>query len=407
MKTNNMKLKINKYVGLIISMVLISIILSSCENEITPSLWEDKPKGETPVINTLLPSNLALAGVTNITIFGANFSTDAQKNIVYFNSEKAEILESFSDKLIVKAPNLISNDVKIKIAVQGVELFSNDYNYQLIAAVSEVYPFKTFEQAFAMTTDKAGNLYFSMVSDNIGQGIKKITTDGKFENFAPKGSETFYTGLRYGNDGALYGVRNLRAVFRVAQGVAPTTFAVLDNGVALFDLDFDKNNNLWTGGSGGKIFSVTSTKVIKSFTFEPRISSMRVFEDYLYVSASTETEENIWRFKINSADNLGSAEKYFEFTKNLVLPAYSIKSITFAKNGDLFIGTNSNKMLIRVKPDGTSSEWYKGLLYTPFVNMTWGPDANLYFSRGLTDKQTQSIIKVNMEQLGAPYYGRD
>lgn len=411
MKSNIKNIK-NRILSFATITVLITSLFVACSDETTPSLWEEKPKGDTPVISSIEPSLQGLAGVTEITINGNNFSEDKDKNFVYFTAskaaEKAEILECTKTKLVIKAPNLVNDAIKIKIAVHGVELFSNEYQYKLAAAVSELIVFKTFEQAYSLTTDKAGNLYYSFVSDGGGQGIKKFTTDGKVETFAPKGGETFYSGMKYGSDGAIYGVRNVRAVFRVVQGTAPATYVVLDNGVSLLDLDFDKNNNMWTGGSGGKIFSVTPAKVFKSFAFEPRVNSMKVYGDYLYVAGETATEHAVWRFKINSASDLGPAEKYFDFTTNFPIATYGIKSIFFSNDGDLFIGTTGTQTIIRVKPDKSFSNWYPGILYSPVVYATWGPGNVLYYVRGfIADKQTQTIIRVDMERPGAPYYGRD
>ena len=136
-----------------------------------------------------------------------------------------------------------------------------------------------------------------------------MTPEGELLDFAPKGGETFYNGLKYGSDGSLYGVRSVRAVFQITEGNAPATYAVFANGTQMLDLDFDQNLNLWTGGSGGRLYSVTPEKEITEFEFEPRILSIRVYNGYLYVAGATETEEAVWRFEILGADNLGEVEK--------------------------------------------------------------------------------------------------
>jgi len=378
--------------------------VNSCSNDITPSLYEDQPKGATPVISSLDPPGKALAGITIITINGDNFSTVAENNFVYFNSARAAVLEVSATRLIVKAPNVVGDDVTVKIAVHGVELFSNYFPYILESAISEPYSFKDFEDPYAITTDNEENIYFSFVSTNVGQGVKKLTPQGELLPFAPKGGETFYNGLKYGGDNKLYGVRAVRAVFELTEGNPPAAYKALDNGSTLLDIDFDINKNIWTGGGGGKIFSVTSDgQNAKSFEFAPRIISIRVFNDYLYVAASDDNENAIYRFPIISADSLGTAEKYFDVGANY--PLASVYAITFCEDGILFIGTDNDNPIIAVNPDLTHEEWYPGVLSSPATEFAWGTGKNLYYTIGKTAART--IIKVNMGLNGAPYYGRD
>jgi hypothetical protein len=387
--------------------VLILLILASCKDDPTPVAYQDEPVGATPVISSVNPADKALAGVTTVTINGQNFSGVSENNLVFFNSMLAEILDASATRLIVKAPNLVSEEVTLKIAVNGAELFSNDYNYTLEAAVKEVYTFKDFEQPYALTTDSDGNIYFSLVSANVGQGVKRLTPQGAIEDFAPKGGETFYNGLKYGPGGSLYGVRAVRAIFKIDEGTAPATFAVLDNGTAMLDLDFDQNLNLWTGGTGGKIYSVTPEKVFSSFEFAPRVSSVRVFDNYLYVAAADDEEEAVWRFPIVSASELGPVEKVFDFSAHYTLGVVTIKAITFSADGKLLIGINGAETIIIVNSEGSYYPWYPGLLSSPVINFAWGAGNTLYYSRGNTGGFNQSIVSINMEQGGAPHYGRD
>lgn len=413
MKNKIKNIKSNRTITHLLLMMFLSLILISCSEDVTPSLWVEKPKGETPEITTLSPDDKGLAGVTEITITGQNFSSTKEHNIVYFNSAPGEILEASETQLLVRAPNLIADTVNVKIAVHGVELFSNNYSYKLVAAVSEHYPFKSFEQPYALTTDKTGNIYFSFVSGNVGAGIKKLSPSGEVTDFAPKGGETFYNGIKYGADGKIYGVRNVRAIFQITEGEKPAVFKALDNGISLADLDFDKNNNLWTGGKGGKIYSITPDKVSKSFAFEQTVTSVRVYNDYLYVTAENGNEEAVWRFKINSADDLGAAEKVFDYSSRYDASINSMTAITFAADGTMFIGTDGDQTILKVDSNGNSTEWYPGLMEGPVLNMAWGNGSILYYSRGLTTNSnqeivfSQQIIRVDMEMNGAPYHGRD
>ncbi|GAB4135987.1 MAG: hypothetical protein Fur0015_08610 [Ignavibacteriales bacterium] len=394
----------------------VLFVFASCNEDLTPSLWEDKPKGDTPVISEVSPANTALAGVTIITIKGSNFLSDPSKNYVYFGGKQASIISASPTELVVKAPDITGN-LKLKIGVFGAELFSNEISYTLEPAVENVYAFKEFELPYAVAIDASNNIFFSLVSDNIGKGIMKLTPDGTLTNFAPKGGETFYNSIKVGPGGKIYGVRNARAVFEISEGSAPVAWSATETSLKFVDLDFDAAKNIWTAGAGGKIYRFTSATDKKGFDFAKDITALRVFNDggkeYLYVATTSATEKAVYRMEIVSKDELGTPELYFDFSSKFDILTKSITAITFAQDGDLFLGLNSSETIVVVHPDKSFSSWYPGLIKEPVINFTWDNGNNLYYSRGkitnVDGKITsqQFIIRVNMEKPGAPYYGRN
>ena len=94
---------------------LLAVILLSCDTDVTPTVYQDLPNGDPPVITSLMPPDTALAGVSEITINGYNFTSDPTKIFVYFNEIAAELLEVSPTKLVVKAPNFVKDSVNIKI----------------------------------------------------------------------------------------------------------------------------------------------------------------------------------------------------------------------------------------------------------------------------------------------------
>jgi hypothetical protein len=188
----------------------------------------------------------------------------------------------------------------------------------LDAAVEEVYPFQGFQQPYAVTTDELGNLYISLTEDGTGKGIKKITPAGEMTDYAPLGTyETFFWSMKYKTGGNLYAVKGVQAVFEITEGNPTSIFAILDGGTAMVDLDFDKDQNIWTAGKGGKIYRVTPEKDVKAFDFEDDVAAVRIFNDYLYLASKSDGIQNIIRMPIISADSLGSAEVYFQFSANV------------------------------------------------------------------------------------------
>ena len=53
---------------------VLSLILLSCDTDVTPTVYEDLPNGAQPVITSVDPPDSALAGVTEITINGKDYS---------------------------------------------------------------------------------------------------------------------------------------------------------------------------------------------------------------------------------------------------------------------------------------------------------------------------------------------
>ncbi len=395
--------KIYFNIVLISTAFIFLLLVNSCSDELTPSLYEDKPPGATPVISSVDPPESALAGITTITITGENFSATPENNLVFFNSSEAEILTASETQLVVKAPNIVGEGINLKIAVYKVELFSNTINYTLESAIAEPYAFKDFEDPYAITVDSEENIFLSFVETNVGQGVNKLTPAGELTNFAPKGGETFYNGLKYAGNDVLYGARGVRAIFEITEGNSPATYAVFDNGTTMLDLDFDKDKNLWVGGTGGKLYRVpansSGTSDWKSFDFEPSIVSIRIFNDNLYAAAS----DAVWQIPIISSDSLGTATKYFDLSASY--PSVRALAIEFSADGTLFIGTDNENPIIAVHPDLSHEEWYPGVLTPPASKFVWGNGQHLYYTVGATGART--IIKLNMERNGAPHYGRN
>jgi len=334
------------------------VIIYGCNQSAEPSLYELKPKGATPVITSLSPASEGLAGVTDITINGSNFSNVKEDNLVFFGSIRATVIDAQATKLIVKAPALIKNDLDVKIAVNGVENFSNVVKYNLLEAVGVYYAFaKGVDDPMSLTVDKNENLYVSLLDKR----IKKISSAGTLTDYAPKGGESFWTDLKMGPNNILYGARNVRALFTVSEGALGQTFAVLPTGLVLTTLDFDANGNIWTSGSGGSIYSVVvSSKVATAFAIDYVVSSLRVYNGYLYVAGAKDTEEAIYRYKINSNTSLGAQEKVFDIGAAYGLKKVTIGSITFAEDGDLIVGTNRTDAFLLIK-NGNASTMYSGL----------------------------------------------
>lgn len=395
----NMKRK-NRLLNLAAALI-IGIAIIGCNEDTEPSLYQIESKGNTPAVSSIVPANEALAGVSDITINGSNFSPVKEDNLVFFGTAKATVVSvnNAGTQIVVKAPLLIKDNLDVKISVKGVENFSPVYKYSLKEAVGVYYAFaKGIDIPMSVTVDNAENVFVSVTD----KGIKKIAPNGTLTDYAPKGGESFWFDLKMGPNNILYGARNVRALFAVEQGKLSTTYVTFPTGISIASLDFDENKNIWAGGSGGNFYSVTPTKVTTAFPIDYTITSLRVYAGYLYVAGKNDTEEAIYRYKINSASSLGNKEIYFNIGEKYGLKKVKVGAITFSSDGELIIGTDQTDAFISYK-NGTATNMYTGLI-APFArSFCWGINKNLYY---IKEAAEYAFMRVDMQKTSAPYYGR-
>ncbi|MCX7876074.1 MAG: IPT/TIG domain-containing protein [Melioribacteraceae bacterium] len=394
---------------ILVTIIGITILISACKEEPAPSLYQQLDKGATPVITSVVPDKEALAGVTEIVINGSNFSANKDDNFVFFGTAKATVISATPTQLIVKAPALVKNALDLKIAVQGVENFSNIVKYNLLEAVGVYYNFtKAVENPITVTVDNNENVYVYLKD----AGIRKITPDGKISNWAQKGAESFFFDMKFGPNNVLIGTRNLRALFAVEEGKTPSTYVTFPTGIAILALDFDANKNIWCAGSGGSMFSVTPAKVTNSFTIDYSVSALRVYNGYLYVAGKSSTEEAIYRYKINSETSLGTKEKFFDIGAAYGLNKVNVNGIAFGNDGEMILGTNQTDAFISVK-NGVASKFYPGLILPEVKSLMWGTKKNLFYTREIIETSSTgtvtiyyTLVRVDMQKTTAPYFGR-
>ncbi len=389
-----------------------------CAEEPTKSINDPNTFGTrpAPVISSVTPSNVALAGVTRITITGQNFSSVKEENLVYFDATRGEVLSASPTQLLVKAPNLVKTPVQIKIAVLKSDLFSNILPYALEAAVLEVIKFKKDdetteqkEQPWGIASDAEGNLYFSLTSSGVGAGVKKLTPSGAQTDFAPEppGTATKYSSLKVGPSGILYGATVERRILQLSASSA-TTWVSSGLGT-IYDFDFDAEKNLWAGGNNDFIYRVRADKNLKPFPFKANVRSVRIFNGHVYLAGNREGQEKVWRLPIVSADVLGPEEEYYDYSANY---GGNVWALTFAADGDMYLGTDAAEAILVVHPNKTVEPLYSGLFVPKTLLFAWGKSTELFVAREKTIDgsaniiASQTILRINMQKESAPYYGR-
>ena len=399
---------------LFLKTILLSLIIVSCEDPNYPdSVWDEDDAGNaTPSISSVEPASGAFAGIDTITITGQNFSDTESKNLVYFNSMLGTVVSATTTGLQVVTPNLVSDSVQIRVAVEGAFIFGDYGNlYSLTAAVLDYGPFDQFTDIYSLDLDREENLIVSMDgSPNAEFWIVDTNQDSSvWSGSLAKGS-----GMKLGPTGSVYFVNYQRYVYKDEQGTPKENTEIFKrlNGNAT-DLDFDSNGNLYAGGTGSTIdvvdinddggltSGVTEAKNLDTLD----VISLRVFNNFVYVLTTTITSSQaIYKLPIlDDSGSLGDLELVFDWS------AYSNSEstalcFTLSETGDIFVGSDSETEPLTYITDGSGSGFYSSILTAPISYMAWGNFQYLYLINR-TD-ETKRVQKVDTRMNGADYYGR-
>ena len=406
-------MKQNIYKIIAVSSVSLALFFFvSCSEDVTPSLYDLSSQSiATPVITSITPPNQGLAGITPLTISGSNFSATAKNNFVYFNGKPGTVLSATSTQLVVLAPNVVADTVLVKMAVLQSDKFSNIYPYKLVTAWEEYYPFDPIaEKAYGIIIDNSGNLLVNLFDI----GIWKITPNKQKTLYIPKGNTQKWDNFRFGPANELYGARSARGIWKLVENVAPASPWAAPSAGTLIALEFDNQQNIWALNASNNLFRIKQDKTITSFPFTGVLRAIRIFDNAIYVGATKDNIEGVWKIPILPTGDLGTEELYFDITN--VKTAAKVTAIAFAADGDLIIGTDKgpNPILV-VKPDKSSTELYPDVIgANSVVSMYWPTTGtSLFFVRGEERDAagakilvSQTPIRVEMERIGAPYYGQ-
>ena len=392
----------------------ISLVMFSCEDPNYPeNIWDEDDQGNaSPSISSVEPEGSAFAGIDTLTINGQNFSENASANLVYFNNMLGNVISATSTSLRVVTPNLVSDSVQIRVAVQGAFLFADHSSlYTLTAAVSDYGPFDQFTDIFSLDLDRDENLIVSMDgSPNAEFWIVDTNQDSAVWSGAlAKGS-----GMKLGPTGSVYFVNYQRYLYKDEQGTPKENteiFKRLNGNVT--DLDFDSNGNLFAGGTGsiidvvdinddgGLTSGVTEVKNLDTLD----VISLRVFNDHLYVLTTTvSSDQAIYKMQIlDDSGSLGDLELVFDWS------AYTNKlssalCFTLSEAGDLFVGSDSDDQPLTYIQNGNASGFYSSILTAPISYMAWGNSNYLYLIN--KTEETNRVQRVDTRMSGADYYGR-
>ncbi len=386
----------------------------SCEDPNYPeNIWDEDDQGNaSPSISSVEPEGSAFAGIDTLTINGQNFSENSSANLVYFNNMLGNVINATSTSLKVVTPNLVSDSVQIRVAVQGAFLFADHSSlYTLTAAVSDYGPFDQFTDIFSLDLDRDENLIVSMDGS---PNAEFWIVDTNQDSAVWSGALAKASGMKLGPTGSVYFVNYQRFLYKDEQGTPKENSEIFKrlNGNAT-DLDFDSYGNLFVGGAGSTIdvvdinddggltSGVTEAKNLDTLD----ILSLRVLNDYLYVLTTTVTSDQaIYKMQIlDDSGSLGDIELVFDWS-SYTNKLSSALCFTLSEAGDLFVGSDSDDQPLTYIQNGNASGFYSSILTAPISYMAWGNSNYLYLIN--KTEETNRVQRVDTRMSGADYYGR-
>ncbi len=398
-------------------------LLFGCSEDPADSLFDPNEQlAPRPVVASFDPPDSSFAGAGVLSLNGQNFSPVLAENQVFFNNVKAQVLSASETQIQVLPPNLVADSIRIRVAVQQAELFSEDRFYKLLAAVSDFGKIFEGDIAYGVASDLDGNVYFHVQ----GGPIKKVTPDNVTSDLTP--GRTIF--LRA--NAMKLGPGNLLYVAPSGRNKIIMTVSLQDGAQALYvslgprtlqeprDLDFDSSLNLWVVG-GQILFRVKpDLTVTQAATFPGNLLSIRIFSDFVYTVGNDDTtgESRIWRAPIQT-DGVGEIEEVLNLATTPELEGAVVQALTFSEGGDMVLGTTHPSGIFIVSQSGSVETLFPGLFQPEVYAFSWSVEDTpivdgqvLYAVRQRRSVEVPStfdlsqVFRISMPTRSATYFGR-
>jgi hypothetical protein len=434
---------------LLIASIVVAVVTTvfiGCKNDVAGPMWNNPSASSLDVTIDGVSPTQALAGVNIITITGNNLSgaldsttvtrysyyTDSlnikdsillsNQNFVftgvYFNNVQATVISNSSGMIRVYRPNVVSDNCTITIASNKALVASKYDNYK-ITSVSEQYgSFMANVPLSTVTVDSAGNLF---VVETTSKYLWQVTPNGRSTQIKTRvGGDTVLvltrvpSDAKIGPNGKFYYLNstfpNTKEIHMVDFNASTLkdslwyTFAPVKNVICG---DFDANGYFYTGGrkSGVQIIRPNRSKRDDGYYATDTISSMRVFNGYVYVA----TRKAIYRHSMSDTSKIGAPELVLDLTQG-IFPSLPIKALSFSANGTkMYIGTDSQYPILFVDVPSTfpiepkNVEFlYKDILSSYCKQFCF--EKYLYMISGNTTPAVNwTLYKIDVGTTGAPY----
>jgi sugar lactone lactonase YvrE len=323
----------------------------------------ENPNSRRPLITAVDPP-FALAG-GEIRVTGENLMPGGfQRPSVSFDGSPAHIVLGSDREVIVRVPEEAAGPLTLT-----AEQPSDPVDVRVARLISdELHPVTN------PAVDRDGNIFVT-VSGSRGQSVPvavfKIDTEDNITPYVPDLMNA--TGLALDSEGNLYvSSRFDGSVYHVAPDGTRTTYAE-SMGVAT-GMAFDHERNLYVGDRSGTIFKIAPDRQIYVFaTLEPSVAAYHLAfapDGSLFVAGPT-TSSNDCIYRV---DPQGSVTEFF---RGLGRP----QGLAFDFDGNLYAAAsvNGRRGIVRFSPDGEPSLVVSG---QNVVGLAFAPDSSVVIATG-------------------------
>jgi len=416
-------MKSQRFARLLTGIVLFGFTIFSfaCKMDAPPSIYSvNVEAGPSPVITSIDPAAGGIAGISELRIFGSNFSPIDSLNHVFVDTAQVKVDSATTTMLIVKAPKgVVGNSLKIKVTVDGAFKVALYSQYKIEELAQEYGSFGDLDEVISIAVDKNENLYAQVRVHADTVKIVKVTPSGSKTNYASKNIPVQkFSQLKFGPNGFLYCQRSTsKELYRIPPGGndSASLFHTLPIARGSF-FDFDSLGNLYCSGrtAGMAVLSLTTQTSRTVGNFVPYdVRGLRVYNGYVYILAVQGTKKGVFRAKITSANgDLGSIDTVFNLSS---LPQFAnpvqIMGFAISSAGDILVGAETSDPIYVVR-NGTAVPLYPGLLVKPAGEIQWGAGKYIYVNRynsnsnaALVDPSVRRVMRIITDSYGAPEYG--
>ncbi len=392
MTSNNSIMKYQQLSLLIVAF----LILQNCGDGNSIFDPEFELQGPTPVITNISPGTEYLAGVDSVIVTGENFSEQIDEMVINFGGSEGVILEASPTQLIVRPGQKDGQDLPVKIGVRDAEFLSDPYSYTL-RPPQGFHPGTgvDFRPVTPLGIDADNNVYV-LAEKSSAFRLYKIGEDGTVEvdgvrntgelradGETPVDSDSTlryqassYTDIEIGPGNQVFLTQgSVRAIFVKTFGddIRETVWSASSSAdLKIRDIIFDDNGFLWVvGRDSDQIHRFTvSSRAETKFPFVGQFSAVAYHKvtNELFVGGLINGSQQVWKFQIDGAGNLGPGELYFDFSANY---EGTINSLILASNGELMIGNTGESSIVRVYPSGRNHPLFPGMIKEGTFSITW------------------------------------
>ena len=329
-------------------------------------------------------SGKAVAGFTPLVLTGSGFVEG--KTYVYFNGVRVPILSMTPTQITVKAPNMVMDDLSVKVSVIGAVNFSTVQKVSLTTALERWGNFGPTNTGLGVATDYGNSIgYVSTTEGGASLGIERVSGVARAASIATGNftwPELAFTG------GFVYGVRGVRAVFRWQPGNNTQTVWTNTNdfaaAVQLTALDIESDGTIWTGGAftGGteadrllyKVSPTTPTRTTTKYPFGGTVTAVEATPSAIYVAGTVGTAVGVWKYT-RSGTALSAPVLFVSVPSTLI-----VNALVATADGGLLLGvspvdatanTTFADPLLYVTSAGVLAPRLQGLLSKGIVGMRW------------------------------------